>query len=137
MLRRRSFSNPSHPGFVAQSGFWAHAKWIRRHDMHQWVSPRNETTHLFAKKLPAKKNSMLLSIRCPVSFEIFLSEEDLVNCLGKQQMTCVCNNLLWDACLWCKHWTPQVVVNGRKILRTWQKGSMLNMPNAVVEKNEG
>ena len=49
-------------------------------------------------------------------------------------MNCVCNNLLWDACLRCKHWRPQVVVNGRKILRMWQKGSMLNMPNA---ENQG
>ena len=42
-------------------------------------------------------------------------------------MNCVCNNLLWDACLRCKHWRPQVVVNGRKILRMWQKGSMCQM----------
>ena len=49
-------------------------------------------------------------------------KEGFFNCLGKQQLNCVCNNLLWDACLWCKHWRPQVVVNGRKILRMWQKG---------------
>ena len=80
-------------------------------------------TSCWKKKLNVSFNQLF----CPIEAIWNLSKQGFVSCLGQQHMECVCNNLLWDVCLWCKHWRPQVVVNGRKILRMWQKGWMLNM----------
>ena len=53
------------------------------------------------KKTISFFQSVVLSHR--VNLEIFLCEEGFFHCLWKQQINCVCNNLLWDVCLCCKH----------------------------------
>ena len=109
---------PDCAGFVAQNGFVAQAKCFRQHNGYR----------------QGMKRPICLQTSCQINnmFHLFIiclngQKEGFFNCLGKQQLNCVCNNLLWDVCLWCKHWRPQVVVNGRKILRMWQKGSMCQM----------
>ena len=55
-------------------GFVAQTKCFRRHNM-QWVSPRNETTHLFAHKLLEKQYASFNPLFCPIRSIWNLSEQ--------------------------------------------------------------
>ena len=76
-LHHGSFWILSHPGlwrgFVAQNGFvwiWGSGEVLKRAYNMQWVSPQNETTHLFADN--QKHNMFLPFIICPPhNFESF------------------------------------------------------------------